>query len=523
MKNDKCKIPPFDMLLESFLENSSVIAWMKDADGRHVFLSENYKKRFGATDEEWIGKTDFEIWPREIAEYFMCNDLAVLENGQTIEVEEKAVNPDGTISWWLNHKFVFEDSAGNRFVRGLGVDITRSKVAEQRVAEHTAELQEQNLQLVRLAEEHVLIQHRERTRLASRLHEDLQQLLVAASMKAKSFSSRGDLPDAQHLETLKYVLGQAIETTRTLTRELAPPLSLAGNLSDAFDWLVREMKDRYDAFLHIHIAGEVNVVPEAEGIVLYTAARELLANVIKHSGAPYAELELRREDEWITLTVSDSGRGFDVDSVLNRHEGFGLLSIRERVQLLGGKFIINSTPSGGVEAVLTIPFDSGLPGHLHSKGASASEKSEKMDPKTEQEGDLPEPVMVLLVDDHRMVRESLRVLLASESNVIIVGECGDGRRAVESVEKLQPDVVLMDVSMPVMDGMEATKLIKKRWPYIRVIGLSMYSEEEMGKKMRSAGADAFLTKSAPHDELMEAIRRCNSMSGAHGSRAAPPH
>jgi PAS domain S-box-containing protein len=117
--------------LEAFMNNSAVIAWMKDEDGRHVFLSENYQKRFDVKFDEWKGKTDFEVWPREIAERFRKNDLIILESGQTTEVEEMATNPDGSYSWWLSNKFVFQDSSGKRYVGGLGVDITERKQAEE--------------------------------------------------------------------------------------------------------------------------------------------------------------------------------------------------------------------------------------------------------------------------------------------------------------------------------------------------------------------------------------------------------
>jgi PAS domain S-box-containing protein len=111
--------------LRAFLENSAVIAWLKDEDGRHVFLSQNYEKRFNVRLEDWKGKTDFELWPREVAEEFRRNDLAILASGGPKEVIERAATPDGSETWWLNNKFVFRSSSGRRYVGGLGVDITK--------------------------------------------------------------------------------------------------------------------------------------------------------------------------------------------------------------------------------------------------------------------------------------------------------------------------------------------------------------------------------------------------------------
>jgi len=117
--------------LRAFLNNSAVVAWMKDADGRYVYLSDHYQERFQVRFEDWVGKTDFDIWPGETAEEFRRNDLIVLNGGRPIEAIEKAIKADGSMSWWLSNKFPFEDEAGKRYVGGLGVDVTESRWAEE--------------------------------------------------------------------------------------------------------------------------------------------------------------------------------------------------------------------------------------------------------------------------------------------------------------------------------------------------------------------------------------------------------
>jgi PAS domain S-box-containing protein len=121
--------------LRSFLENSEVVAWMKDEDGRHVYLSENYQKRFGVRFADWQGKTDFELWPHDAAEQFRRNDLAVLAADRSLEVIEQAPLADGSRSWWRSSKFTFRDASGRRFVGGLGVEITAMIRAEQLAVE----------------------------------------------------------------------------------------------------------------------------------------------------------------------------------------------------------------------------------------------------------------------------------------------------------------------------------------------------------------------------------------------------
>lgn len=119
--------------LRAFLNNSAVIGWMKDEAGRYVFLSDNYSHRIGVRREDILGRTDAELWSRPVADEFVRNDRAVLEGGQSIEVIEQAPNPDGSMSSWLNSKFVFQDAAGKRYVGGLGVDITARQQAEEQL------------------------------------------------------------------------------------------------------------------------------------------------------------------------------------------------------------------------------------------------------------------------------------------------------------------------------------------------------------------------------------------------------
>ncbi len=102
--------------LWAFLDNSSVIGWMKDEEGRYVFLSGNFQRRFGVRNEDWMGRTDLDLWPRAAVEASRRHDLTVLQEGREIEVLEEAKNPDGSRSWWLNHRFPFRDAKGRRYV-----------------------------------------------------------------------------------------------------------------------------------------------------------------------------------------------------------------------------------------------------------------------------------------------------------------------------------------------------------------------------------------------------------------------
>ena len=117
-----------------------------------------------------------------------------------------------------------------------------------------------------------------------------------------------------------------------------------------------------------------------------------------------------------------------------------------------------------------------------------------------------EKITVLLADDHAVVREGLRALLALEEDIEIVGEAQDGREAVELARKTSPDVVVMDLAMPVLNGLEATRQLLKRASTTRVLVLISYADDECVTHLTQAGATGYLTKQAAANDLAQAIR-----------------
>jgi DNA-binding NarL/FixJ family response regulator len=116
-------------------------------------------------------------------------------------------------------------------------------------------------------------------------------------------------------------------------------------------------------------------------------------------------------------------------------------------------------------------------------------------------------IRVLIVDDHAMVRQGVRTLLEQYSDVTIVAEAADGVEAIELARKLAPDVVIMDINMPRMNGILATKILNEEHPSIAVIGLSLHHSDQFVRTIREAGAVDYVPKDAAGDDLYKAIRR----------------
>jgi DNA-binding NarL/FixJ family response regulator len=121
-----------------------------------------------------------------------------------------------------------------------------------------------------------------------------------------------------------------------------------------------------------------------------------------------------------------------------------------------------------------------------------------------------EKIKVLLADDHTVVRQGLRVLLEAETDMTVVGEADTGRQALRLALKLAPDVVVMDVAMPLLNGLEATRQILKELPGTRILVLSSYSDDEYVRQVAEAGAAGYLLKQTAVEDLVRAIREARN-------------
>jgi DNA-binding NarL/FixJ family response regulator len=119
--------------------------------------------------------------------------------------------------------------------------------------------------------------------------------------------------------------------------------------------------------------------------------------------------------------------------------------------------------------------------------------------------DSPQSVRVLVVENHRLIRQELRDMVNASGECTVVGEAENGELACALAQHLQPDVILMDVNMPRMNGIEATRWMKTTLPGVIIIGLSVYASAAVAQEMKAAGASAYLTKETSPEDLYQAI------------------
>lgn len=284
---------------------------------------------------------------------------------------------------------------------------------------------------------------------------------------------------------------------------MSPPILHEAGLNAGLQWLARRMADKHGLFIELEVE-EPGQLPDDLKIMLFESIRELLFNVVKHARSRSASVNLRRVDGALQVTVSDQGVGFDPDALAREPgPGLGLFGVRERIQLVGGALEINSRPTHGSRLVISVPITE--PEWIEPQSVPAPEglHEEKVDAVAPAE----RKIRVMLADDHAVVRQGIANMLGNEPDIEVVGAAADGQEAVTLAHKLLPDVILMDISMPKLNGVEATRLIHNQFRDICVIGLSMFEEVERAQAMRDAGAVHYLTKSGAAEALVDAVRK----------------
>jgi CheY-like chemotaxis protein len=368
-----------------------------------------------------------------------------------------------------------------------------NETLEQRVQERTAQLRALTIALSQSEEA-------ERRRMAQVLHEQLQQVLVAAQIQLGLGRHASGARALESLEQVDHLLQESLRISRDLAAELSPPILYDAELGLAMEWLGQWMEEKHRLHVQVTVGERIDVRDEGLRAFLFRAAKELLLNVVKHAGVHRARLDLAQRSDEVWLTVQDSGAGFDAEKSVGSEGAFGLFGIRERIETMGGRLDIVSAPGQGTSVTLRLG--------LHPDARTAGSTAAETQGTTGKEAPAPLPkIRVVIVDDHRIVRQGLVMVLQSEPDIAVVGEAENGQQAMEMARQLKPDIVLMDMSMPVMDGVQATQRIRQDLPETHVIGLSMYTEKAMMARMRAAGAEAYVNKGGDPAELLRIVRQ----------------
>lgn len=424
--------------------------------------------------------------------------------GRTFQVVE-VLRKEGTlVQIEVNRALISTADGHMAFAFLTDVSIRRREEAARRIA--AQELERHSQQLRELASELTLAEQRAREALSQTLHDGVQQLLFAATLKldrAAHHLARGGEVRQETVARIRQDVQDAITAARSLAVELAPPTLHDDGLPAALTWLAEWVQEKYGLRVLLEIDEHADTPAGDLRTLVFVSVRELLFNVLKHAGVDRVTLALdQTDDQQLRITISDRGVGFDPAQLVDgrrRVSGLGLLSVRERLALAGGQFHVRSAPGQGTTVTLHVPC--------------------RPAPSPRASLQIP-PLRILIADDHKVVREGLRELLSRHAELEVVGEAADGVAAVDLAHALRPQVVLMDVSMPRMDGVEATRRICAELPHVNVIALSTHPRGTR-HPIEVEGAIAFVNKGDDIAGLCDMLLALHARPSDHRGPGGP--
>ena len=497
-----------DRTLRTLLETATQGIVSVDADGLIVFANRAFEAMFGWAAPQLIGQPIEPLIP------------SLFRDGTTPGAQDLVgTRNDGSmfpIEVTVNH---VPTPGGGRSIAFV-TDITERQAAALALQERTTELEYRTTQLSQMAWDLTLAEHHAREQMARTLHDGLQQLLVIVALNLEQLLKResevGAAPSEQLADAMQQ-LDEAMAVARSLNVELFPPVLQRSGLPAALTWLATWTHDKYKLSVQISVDPRADSARKDVRTLLFESVRELLFNAVKYAQTDRVTLGLELEaDDQLCITVTDQGVGFEPSRLDDRSNvgqvGWGLFRIRERLTLLGGRMDIDSAPGRGTRIRLVAPRHA-----AQDTVASAKELRLALTepaPAVYDDRASPDTLRILIVDDHPPVRRALREMLHQRPELSVVGDAANGFEAIARAQTLRPDVILMDVSMPHMDGVEATRRIRSELPNIRILGVSMLARSETADAIEHAGAAGFFVKGTDTQRLID------HLLAFHASRTA---
>ena len=484
-------------LFRALLDQASDgIEVLDPSTGRFLDVNEKMCSSLGYSRDELLAMTIADINPAISLHLYAQNNARLRESAtstRTLETVHRRKN-GSTFPVEVNLRLIELD---REYVLAISRDISERKRAEEGRQKLADDLLQSQMKLRALVDELSRTEEHERRRLATELHDYLAQTLalcrITLGRAAKLKTSRdmqGFLAEAQQC------VDNSLDYTRTMMAELSPRVLYDFGLPAALAWLGEKMKPHG---LNVAVTGEPAEIAldESQAVLAFQCARELLWNVVKHAQASAAMISYQANESGFTVEVADNGKGFDPASAPERGDGsskFGLFSVHERLQLRGGCLEVHAAPGKGTRAVIWLPAVAG--------GKSSTVP---LNPPIRDVVAADRQLRVELVDDHEVVRKGLRLLLEDHADLSVVGEARDGMESVEMARELKPDVIVMDINMPRMNGIEATKLILQELPGTTVVGFSIAIDPYTEQVLKAAGAFGCVTKARAGEEIYTTI------------------
>jgi two-component system NarL family sensor kinase len=490
---------PYRVLVESINDGAATL----DADGRVLYANSRFAQILNIPVGKLTGSS-------------LHNNLSPGQSENLKKLIRKALHRSSAVELTLDAtagrpKLVrftlrpLKDSDIHK-VGVVATELTELVEANEALKSNEESLRQLSARLLQLQDE-------ERRRIARDLHDVTGQKLAVLSMALSGVLNRpnGSL-DADSQRALTESLAWSKEVAaeiRTLSYLLHPPLLDELGLSSAVKWYLAGFTSRTGILMETEIPSEIQrLSPDAE-VAIFRVLQESLTNVHRYAESTNAVVRMDVTGDEIKLEIQDFGKGVQSSRTSSPNGsvarlGVGIQGMTERMRQLGGKLEITSSPNKGTLVTATIP--------LSSSAAIPAQSSTVLVSPLNSTSDLAGPVAntlrkrILIADDHEMLRRGVRNTLQTELDLEICGEAVDGQDVVEKVKTLRPDLVILDINMPALNGLVALRQILRLRPQTKVLVFSVHDSDQTVKEVHAAGAHGFISKGKDSQDLLRVVR-----------------
>ncbi len=492
---------PYRLLVETIDEGAATLS----NDGTILYSNRSFATIFDAQLERFIGTS---------IENFV--------SGEYLDALRALIQSAGTGTGSARGEIRLRDRDGR--ARTVRLTLTRSTQFGMEtlcaVATELTELVETNealrvteSSLRQLSGRLLQLQDEERRRIARDLHDTTGQKIAALSMSLDRVARLLDTRKPERQEALnegRDIVRMIGEEIRTLSYLLHPPLLDESGLGSAIRWYAEGFQKRSGIQLTVNISPDLGRLSTEVEMALFRVVQESLTNVHRYSGSPDAEINVVGTPDAVNLEVVDHGKGIEAGTARVKVEGIAALGVgipgmRERLRQLGGQLEVDFGRDG-TRVSASVPFKK-------AKAADTAEEFEiavvastngKSNGDTTSSSDMRR--RILIADDHEVMRRGVRGLLESHDEWAVCGEAFEGREVVVKSRELRPDLIIMDINMPGLTGIDAAQQIRKENPAAKILFFSVHESAQTVREVVNVGAQGYVAKSRAGHDLVDAVR-----------------
>ena len=488
---------PYRLLVESIEEGAATLS----DDGTVLYSNRSFAAFFDAPLEKFIGAPLHNFVTGNDAEFLKTLILGarMASTRGEIRLLKKHGKPQ-TIRLTLSPN----RELGLEAICAVATELTEIVDANEALRVTETSLRQLSARLLQLQDE-------ERRRIARDLHDVTGQKVAVLSMSLDRLARLTEERKPEAKESIKEsreIVSQIGEEIRTLSYILHPPLLDECGLASAVHWYTEGFEKRSGIKLEVSIAHDLPRLPADAETTLFRVVQESLTNVHRYSGSSSAKIKVSNNSGEVRLEIIDYGHGSKTGAARARLDGtaplgVGIPGMRERLHQLGGGLTVDFA-TNGTRVTATLPIKSAAEAGAEEGGSRTS-----LNFRIQSAEDARR--RILIADDHELMRRGLRGLLESHDEWAVCGEAVEGTEAVRKSTELKPDLVIMDVNLPGLSGIDAAVQIRQEREAAKILFFTVHDSEEIIREIVGVGALGYVAKSRASQDLVEAVR--NVLSG----------